>query len=526
MGIKEVLIEEAKAEVRTTDSHLAGIVKPPKILSIGGCVTEVTCLRLNRFADVSHLWRVTIPCLMSKKIEGRSYFASKSPQLSERINFELTKQALHKIKTGGYEFVMFDPTSDYTNDYFEKDGCIISDMTQILAQGWEWPEGFVEDGWTRISPRSHRYLDMYVHYLRAFVDLCEELGIPLIILRRRACANKITAEGITGIGDPDSAEINWWVDLLWERIAGLTHKLNVLDINERFSITSFDVPYGEGIFHPIEEFYDYVVYKLMYLMRFSDDLIVETMFHSYRDRASRRRAVRQECDGLIQERDSLIQERDALSLSIEHLASERDGQLEGERERARADRDALERELVERHAEEARSAEDGRMLLERELSELRVGFDAVTRERDILRSTADQMVAERELSRAFEQELHVTVGKLEGDLAQRSHEFDLVCESRNSLESELVKCGHAYEEACLEKVKLAGELQCVNEAHEGVARQYNDLLGWRKRFFEELRLNNDEGPMALRDVLPLARALRPVIHTIGRVKRAFKLAPR
>ncbi|EEA00846.1 hypothetical protein BH160DRAFT_3857 [Burkholderia sp. H160] len=433
MGIKELLIKEASAEVRTVDSHLAGIVKPPKILSIGGCVTEVTCLQLNRFADVSHLWRVTIPCLMSKKIEGRSYFASKSPQLSERINFELTKQALHKIKTGGYEFVMFDPTSDYTNDYFEKDGCIISDMTQILAQGWEWPEGFMEDGWTRISPRSHRYLEMYVHYLQAFIDLCEELGLPLIILRRRACANKITAEGTTGLGDPDSAEINWWVDLLWKRIAGLTHKLNVLDINERFSITSFDVPYGEGIFHPIEEFYDYVAYKLMYMMRFSDDLIVETMFHSYKDRASRRRAVRQECDGLMQERDSLIQERDALRLSIEQL---------------------------------------------------------------------------------------------EGDLAQRSREFDSVCESRNSLESELVKCGRAYEEVCLEKAKLAGELQCVNEAHKGAARQYNDLLGWRNQFFEELRLNNDEGPMALRDVLPLARALRPVIHTIGRVKRAFKFAPR
>lgn len=67
--------------------------------------------------------------------------------MSGRINFELAKQVLRKLKIGGYEFSIFDPTSDFNNDYYERDGCVISDMETIgLAQNWKWFDGFVDAG--------------------------------------------------------------------------------------------------------------------------------------------------------------------------------------------------------------------------------------------------------------------------------------------------------------------------------------------------------------------------------------------
>lgn len=365
------------------------VTRKPKVLSIGGCVTEVLSGRMSRLANVTHLWRVSVPCLMSKKVDGRTYFESCAPQLSERINFELTKQALHKLKTGGYEFLLFDPTSDFTNDYYEKDGCIISDLeAAVLGPGWKWPDGFVDSGWVRISPKSHQYLEIYYHYLKDLIELSEEIGVPLIAMKRRTCVNRITHDGVTGLGDPDSAEVNWWVDLLWSKIDGLLGRLSVLDLNARFSITSFDVPYGEGKFHPIEEFYDYAAYKLMGLMRFGDDLISEVMFDVYRERASRRLVVHSEREGLRHERDGLVHERDGLRYEHDRVMHERDG-LRYERDGLVHERDGL------------RYERDG---LIRERDSLIQERNGLMHDRDALQLSLDHLAAERDsmLSREIE----------------------------------------------------------------------------------------------------------------------------
>ncbi len=116
-GNQEIMSISEIFRVGGTDITEAGqapvsVLRKPKILSIGGCVTEVLAGRMSRLADVTHLWRVSVPCLMSNKVDGRTYFGSSDHQLSERINFELTKQALHKLKKGAYEFLLFDPTRE------------------------------------------------------------------------------------------------------------------------------------------------------------------------------------------------------------------------------------------------------------------------------------------------------------------------------------------------------------------------------------------------------------------------------
>ncbi|MCA8020314.1 hypothetical protein [Burkholderia metallica] len=492
-------------------------LRKPKILSIGGCVTEVLAGRMSRLADVSHLWRVSVPCLMSKKVDGRTYFESQDHQLSERINFELTKQALRKLKTGGYEFLIFDPTSDFHNDYYEKDGCIISDMESVgLAPNWKWPEGFVDGGWVKVSARSYQYLEIYFHYLSELIKLSEEIGLPLIVLKRRACVNKITRDGVTGLGDPDSIEVNWWVDLLWKKIDGLLGKLNVLDLNGRFSITSFDVPYGEGKFHPIEEFYDYAAYKLMGLMRLGDDLISEVMFNVYRERASRRLAIHSERDELLQEkgalvhaRDEVVQERDDLVRERNELSHQRDdligarealsqqlGGLIRERDELAQERDVAIHErdqLIRERSELIREREE----LVRERESLTQGLSDLMHDRDALRLSLDRLTAERDFVMAREIENAST--------ASERHQ------------RELAALSEVRDIAIAENAANALALGNLQQAYGELSSQHDALCAQQNRLFNELRLEG--GPMALRDVLPLARAWRPMLRRIGKAKR-------
>ncbi|KIS49047.1 GAGA binding -like family protein [Burkholderia cepacia] len=506
---------------------------------------------------------------MSNKVDGRTYFGSSEHQLSERINFELTKQALHKLKKGSYEFLLFDPTSDFTNDYYEKDGCIISDMESgALGPHWKWPDGFMDGSWTRISPTSHQYLEIYLHYLKDLIALSEEIGVPLIIMKRRTCVNKITGEGVTGLGDPESSEINWWVDLLWKKIDGLMAKLNVLDLNGRFSITSFDAPYGEAKFHPIEEFYDYAAYKLMGLMRFSDDLISEVTFNIYRERASRRLAIHSERDGLVQERDGLIHEREGLIHERDGLIHERDGlvhERDGlihERNGLIYERDGLvhERDGLVHERNGLTHERDGLIHERNGLIYERDGLvherNGLTHERDGLIHERNGLIHERD---GLIHERNALIHERDGLIHERNaliHERDGLIQERHSLvhdrdalhsslnnlvteresisareienariasechRQELATISEARDNALAENAATILALEELQKSYIDLSRRHDELSSQRDRLFNELRL--DEGPMALRDVLPLARAWRPVIKGIGKTKRFWR----
>ncbi|ONY53382.1 hypothetical protein A8F27_20545 [Burkholderia cenocepacia] len=538
-GNQEIMSISEIFRVGGTDITEAGqapvsVLRKPKILSIGGCVTEVLAGRMSRLADVTHLWRVSVPCLMSNKVDGRTYFGSSEHQLSERINFELTKQALHKLKKGSYEFLLFDPTSDFTNDYYEKDGCIISDMESgALGPHWKWPDGFMDGSWTRISPTSHQYLEIYLHYLKDLIALSEEIGVPLIIMKRRTCVNKITGEGVTGLGDPESSEINWWVDLLWKKIDGLMAKLNVLDLNGRFSITSFDAPYGEAKFHPIEEFYDYAAYKLMGLMRFSDDLISEVTFNIYRERASRRLAIHSERDGLVQERDGLIHEREGLIHERDGLIHERDG-LVHERDGLIHERNGLiyERDGLVHERNGLTHERDGLIHERNGLIHERDGLihernaliherDGLIHERNALIHERDGLIQERHSLVHDRDALHSSLNNLVTERESISaREIENARIASECHRQELATISEARDNALAENAATILALEELQKSYIDLSRRHDELSSQRDRLFNELRL--DEGPMALRDVLPLARAWRPVIKGIGKTKRFWR----
>lgn len=458
-------------------------IQKPRIMSIGGCVTDVICNRLSRLADTSHIWRITVPCLMSPPIEGRTYYRADNPQVSERLNLELSKQTLRKLESGGFNLLVFDPTSDFNNEYYEKNGCIINDVASgRLGDGWTWPEGFLEDGWDRLDPCTHRYIDIYIHYLQQLIELSERIGVPIIILKRMLCTNKVDLHGLQSLGDPGATESNWWIELLWSKISGIKG-LNVLELDGRYSITGFDAIWGESRFHPIDEFYDYAVFKLMYTMGLGDDLISDVMVDVYKGRASRRHAIHVERDTLVGERDGLrtalaettserdvaVGERDELRSFLFHATSERDAVV-GERDELRnflfhatSERDAVvgerdelrnflfhatserdvaivERDDLRNALFHATSERDG-VIAERD--DLRDAFfqaaserDSLIVERDDMRESLSQVVAQHEALIREREVLQETIRRLTAEREASFHEREVFKRANDQLSAE------------------------------------------------------------------------------------------
>mgnify|MGYP007071084591 CR=1 FL=1 len=180
------------------------LITRPKVFSIGGCVTKQLCSKISKLVDQTHMWRVTVPCLMSNPSTGRSYYKSDNPDISAHLNLELTKYAKTKLLDEGYDFVFFDPTSDFAGDFWENNGCIINDFTNgLMGTGWSWPDEFDISKWNKIPSKSMHYIEIYIKYLGEFISLMEANGISVICIKRKLCSEVITDAGIVGLGDAE-----------------------------------------------------------------------------------------------------------------------------------------------------------------------------------------------------------------------------------------------------------------------------------------------------------------------------------
>lgn len=254
----------------------------------------------------------------------------------------------------------------------------------------------------------------------------------------------------------------------------------------------------------------------MGLMRLGDDLISEVMFPVYRERASRRLAIHSERDellqereglihgrdGLLQERDALVQERDALIHERGVLALERDG-LTGERDRLVQERDIWinERGVLVQECDS----------LTRERNELVRDRDEVARERDGLIQEQVSLMHDRDA-------LRLSLGNFtaEQDLVL-AREIENPSVASECHRRELALLAEARDVALAENAASAQALGELQQAYNDLAHRHGELCVQQNRLFTELRLEG--GPMALRDVLPLARAWRPVLRRIGAMKR-------
>lgn len=168
---------------------------------------------------------------------------------------------------------------------------------------------------------------------------------------------------------------------------------------------------------------------------------------------------------------------------------------------------------------------------EREAGVLRDGIEAVNGEVSEVRQQLQQVMEELSDARDAEHRAHAEksmvaneVASLREVLAQTQQLLD---EERSRFAALVVEHG---KESSLEREKgkaLVHELATLNEVLAETRQLLDEERGQhsvvaieRARLYENLEL--DGGPMALRAVLPVARALRPVIRLHGRIKRTLR----
>lgn len=386
--------------------------RKPRILSLGGCLTHDICLAFGDLAEHKHLWRVTVPSLVAQPASGRTVYKSDSFEVSERLNYELTKQARHISAQFGPDVIMVDPTSDLPLDYYEKDGCIIPDFASglLLSDGkTEWPSEFPLAEWSRLKPLSPQYSEIYVASLKHFLSLDFVRRADVLLLQRRPCPSTITADGFNEIQDDSIARINSFVTDLFDTIRSEIPELKVVKFDEEMMFTSKDAPWGEWLFHPVEEFYDYAVNEIASMYGMKGRYLTALFRDRYAQRVQRRRIQDREIETLSvnnhklsEERDTLVSQRDALLVERDALASiaaERQA-LTDERDTLAAQRDGL---IVERDALAAAATER----------------QALIEERDLLVAQRDALILEREALAAATLERRALVEERDALVAQR-----------------------------------------------------------------------------------------------------------
>lgn len=297
----------------------------PRVLSLGGCLTHDVCKIFGDLIEHKHLWRVTVPILISPPTSGRSYYKSDSFEVSQRLDYEMTKQAFNISAKFSPDIIMIDPTSDVPLDYYEKDGCIISDFASgLVTEGnCEWPAEFPIADWSRVHSLSPRYGKLYIASLKHLLSLDFVKSAEVLLFRRYPCSLTVTAEGYRRVHDPKIVRINSFLNDLFDTIKREVPGVKVVKFDEEMMFTSKDAPWGEWLYHPVEEFYDYAVNEIAMMYGLKGRYLTALLRDRYFERVQRRCIKEKELEALSAERQKLAEERDALVAERDALLSER-----------------------------------------------------------------------------------------------------------------------------------------------------------------------------------------------------------
>ncbi|TAJ91000.1 hypothetical protein [Reyranella sp.] len=439
--------------------------RKPRILSLGGCLTHDICKAFGNLAEHKHLWRVTVPGLVAQPAIGRSLYKSDSFEVSERLNYELTKQALQISAQFAPDIIMIDPTSDLPLDYYEKDGCIIPDFASgMVTQGKiEWPPEFPIAEWSRLSPLSPRYTEIYIAGLKQMLSLDFVKRADVLFLQRRACSLTISADGFSEIHEPSISRINSFVTDLFDTIRDEVPGLKVVKFDEEMMFTSKDAPWGEWLFHPVEEFYDYAANEIASMYGLKGRYLTALFKDRYAQRVQRRRIKEREYETLSAEHQKLVEERDALVAQQDALVTQRDALvvehdiLAGKHEAVASERQAL---AEERDARVAQSD-----ALQAQHQSLAGQHEAVAAERQTLAEERDALIAQRDALLA------------ERDTLARQHEA--VATERQTLAEERDALITQRDALLAERDTLAGQHEAVAAERQTLAEERDALIAQR-----------------------------------------------
>lgn len=551
-----------------TFARLKAYKTRPRILSLTGCFAEQIGSLMSDHCDVDHLWRVTLPMIAGSTYSGRNFYQSNIADVAERLNYELSRAYYDRIVRNDYDIVLFDTVSEFSNDYFEKDGTIITDITSgLMGENWAWPDGFDLASWNRIRPTDPNYAELYLRSLSEILERKVFGNAKIVLVKRKLCQSSYFSTGFHVIDDSTIEFQSRIIERIQDAVSAIPN-VEVIDLGYDSIITDEWAPSGAGKFHPSEEYYVLMLDRVCDHFSIGPDFRSRLMQSAIARIKQRRYAER---DGLRTQIADLTTNRETLSIESRALSEARDeaaGRLQrmsaeneslalaaqganAERERVasefqalmaardaliaevkavQAERDANAQRIAElqsshdalsaQHAGEQAEAAKQRQVLQDERNALAAQAHALAAERDEAAMQRDAALADRDrlaankLDPVPETAPVTELAKLEswikllfaeadqGREAQISRVEALVCASK----PDLAPLERAVAQTA-ERVEIAGSVvpalsRQLDQARSEVAQ----LMAFREKLVLELRF--DDGPRALKTVLPLARFIR------------------
>lgn len=234
--------------------NIKEIIKKPKIISLTGCFNEHICSLLSNFCDFKHIWRVSIPMIAADHYKGRNIYNSEIDGLSDRLNYELTcaykNNFIEKI-----DIVFIDVVSDFSNDFFTKDGAIISDITsKVQGEGRKWPEDFNISEWSRIDTSDISYVGLYIRSLEKVIK-DRIFGDAIIVFFRRNLAKYRIDKNDYFVSTNDMIEKKYNnINMIYDVISNFNN-IEILDLDINDYLTDDLAPYGGPAEFHVSDYY-------------------------------------------------------------------------------------------------------------------------------------------------------------------------------------------------------------------------------------------------------------------------------
>ena len=163
-------------------------------LLCGGCNMDVLSNHLDGFIKSKHIWRVTIPSLMSEKISLRSNFLG-FKEASDFLARETSKSLRDQIQNSEADIFLFEVAGDFSSNHVVLKNTIFPDFRSNIF-GNEWGSISFEciselKKMEIISPDTNEYLNIWKFY---FCDFYKNIlhkhiedGRKIIFLARYLC---------------------------------------------------------------------------------------------------------------------------------------------------------------------------------------------------------------------------------------------------------------------------------------------------------------------------------------------------
>ena len=137
--------------------------------------------------------------------------------------------------------------------------------------------------------------------------------MEIIFLKRYLCDKQVGAEGITRLPDVDVQAVNLQLQNIYRRLSKYEDQIKFIDLEPEFFFTAPDAPFGPWTYHPAEEVFDIVVFKIIEKFKLDNRYISKFMMPSYIERVQRRAKVAAEKDELARQNTALQAEREDLT---------------------------------------------------------------------------------------------------------------------------------------------------------------------------------------------------------------------